>query len=50
MPDPVRLEISNNLLMAIAEEMGCRRCRRRDLVNIKERLNFSCALFDASAR
>ena len=46
--DPVRLEIFNNLFMAIAEEMGVVLRSTATSVNIKERLDFSCALFDAS--
>ena len=46
--DPVRLEIFNNLFMAIAEEMGVALQATATSVNIKERLDFSCALFDAS--
>ncbi len=45
--DPVRLEIFNNLFMAIAEEMGIVLQSTATSVNIKERLDFSCALFDA---
>jgi len=45
--DPVRLEIFNNLFMAIAEEMGVVLRSTATSVNIKERLDFSCALFDA---
>ena len=45
--DPVRLEIFNNLFMAIAEEMGVALQSTAVSVNIKERLDFSCALFDA---
>lgn len=44
--DPVRLEIFNNLFMAIAEEMGAVLQSTATSVNIKERLDFSCALFD----
>ncbi|QYJ06876.1 hydantoinase B/oxoprolinase family protein [Qipengyuania flava] len=44
--DPVRLEIFNNLFMAIAEEMGVVLQATATSVNIKERLDFSCALFD----
>jgi 5-oxoprolinase (ATP-hydrolysing) len=44
--DPVRLEIFNNLFMAIAEEMGVALQATATSVNIKERLDFSCALFD----
>ncbi|MGY6551067.1 MAG: hydantoinase B/oxoprolinase family protein [Erythrobacter sp.] len=46
--DPVRLEIFNNLFMAIAEEMGLVLQSTASSVNIKERLDFSCALFDAA--
>ena len=46
--DPVRLEIFNNLFMAIAEEMGVVLQSTATSVNIKERLDFSCALFDGS--
>ncbi len=45
--DPVMLEIFNNLFMAIAEEMGVALQATATSVNIKERLDFSCALFDA---
>lgn len=45
--DPVRLEIFNNLFMAIAEEMGVVLKSTATSVNIKERLDFSCAVFDA---
>jgi 5-oxoprolinase (ATP-hydrolysing) len=45
--DPVRLEIFNNLFMAIAEEMGVALQSTASSVNIKERLDFSCAIFDA---
>ena len=44
--DPVRLEIFNNLFMAIAEQMGQALQNTAFSVNIKERLDFSCALFD----
>jgi 5-oxoprolinase (ATP-hydrolysing) len=45
--DPVMLEIFNNLFMSIAEQMGLRLESTAHSVNIKERLDFSCALFDA---
>jgi 5-oxoprolinase (ATP-hydrolysing) len=45
--DPVMLEIFNNLFMAIAEQMGVALQNTAYSVNIKERLDFSCALFDA---
>ncbi|MFJ7901988.1 hydantoinase B/oxoprolinase family protein [Streptomyces sp. NPDC096198] len=44
--DPVRLELFNNLFMSIAEQMGARLESTAQSVNIKERLDFSCALFD----
>ncbi|MDB5394469.1 MAG: hypothetical protein JWM91_1975 [Rhodospirillales bacterium] len=44
--DPVMLEVFNNLFMAIAEEMGAALQNTAYSVNIKERLDFSCALFD----
>ena len=44
--DPVMLEIFNNLFMNIAEQMGLRLQNTAHSVNIKERLDFSCALFD----
>ena len=46
--DPVRLEIMSALFMAIAEEMGAALQYSASSVNIRERLDFSCALFDAS--
>jgi 5-oxoprolinase (ATP-hydrolysing) len=46
--DPVMLEIFNNLFMNIAEQMGLRLQNTAHSVNIKERLDFSCALFDAT--
>jgi 5-oxoprolinase (ATP-hydrolysing) len=45
--DPVMLEIFNNRFMAIAEQMGATLANTAYSVNIKERLDFSCALFDA---
>ena len=44
--DPVLLEIFNNLFMSIAEQMGVTLANTASSVNIKERLDFSCALFD----
>jgi len=46
--DPVFLEIFNNLFMSIAEQMGTRLQATAQSVNIRERLDFSCALFDGS--
>jgi len=45
--DPVALELFNNIFMNIAEQMGLRLQNSAFSVNIKERLDFSCALFDA---
>jgi 5-oxoprolinase (ATP-hydrolysing) len=45
--DPVLLEIFNNLFMSIAEQMGAALESTAQSVNIKERLDFSCALFDS---
>lgn len=45
-PDPVRLEIFNNLFRSVAEEMGITLQNTSYSVNIKERLDFSCAIFD----
>ena len=48
--DPVMLELFNNLFMSIAEQMGERLRATANSVNIKERLDFSCALFDTDGR
>ena len=45
--DPVLLEVFANLFMQIAEEMGVTLQNTASSVNIKERLDFSCAIFDA---
>ena len=45
--DPVMLEIFNNLFMSVAEQMGVRLQATAHSVNIKERLDFSCAVFDS---
>ena len=47
--DPVMLEIFNNLFMSVAEQMGVRLQSTAHSVNIKERLDFSCAIFDHDA-
>ncbi len=47
-PDPVRLEIFKNLYQFIAEQMGIVLQNTATSVNIKERLDFSCAIFDAA--
>jgi len=49
-PDPVRLEVFNNLFMHIAEQMGVVLQNTAISVNIRERLDFSCALFDQGGR
>ena len=46
-PDPVLLELFNNLFMNVAEQMGAVLQNTSLSVNIKERLDFSCAVFDA---
>jgi 5-oxoprolinase (ATP-hydrolysing) len=46
--DPVMLELFNNIFMNVAEQMGLRLQNTAFSVNIKERLDFSCALFDAA--
>lgn len=45
--DPVLLEVFNNLFMSIADQMGATLANTSWSVNIKERLDFSCAIFDA---
>ncbi len=45
--DPVMLEVFNNLFMSIAEQMGAVLQNTAQSVNIKERVDFSCAVFDA---
>jgi 5-oxoprolinase (ATP-hydrolysing) len=49
-PDPVLLEIFNNLFRAIAEHMGITLQNTSYSVNIKERLDFSCAIFDGQGQ
>ncbi|UNU24661.1 hydantoinase B/oxoprolinase family protein [Microcoleus vaginatus] len=48
--DPVLLEIFNNLFRAIAEQMGVTLQNTSSSVNIKERLDFSCAIFDQNGQ
>jgi 5-oxoprolinase (ATP-hydrolysing) len=48
-PDPVLLEVFNNIFMGVATEMGVTLKNTAYSVNIKERLDFSCAVFDAKA-
>jgi len=45
--DPILLEVFNNLFMGIAEQMGTTLAQTAYSVNIRERLDFSCAIFDA---
>ncbi|EAR22509.1 hydantoinase B/oxoprolinase family protein [Nitrococcus mobilis] len=47
--DPVMLEVFNNLFMSVAEQMGVMLRKTASSANIKERLDFSCALFDPAA-
>ncbi|NNE62220.1 MAG: 5-oxoprolinase, partial [Woeseia sp.] len=49
-PDPIRLEIFNRLFMHIAEQMGVVLQNTAISLNIRERLDFSCALFDGEGR
>jgi 5-oxoprolinase (ATP-hydrolysing) len=49
-PDPVLLELFNNLFMNVAEQTGAVLQNTSQSVNIKERLDFSCAIFDAEGR
>jgi 5-oxoprolinase (ATP-hydrolysing) len=46
--DPVLLEVFNNLFMSVADQMGATLANTAWSVNIKERLDFSCAIFDAN--
>ncbi|MCW8883969.1 MAG: hydantoinase B/oxoprolinase family protein [Motiliproteus sp.] len=48
--DPVMLEVFNNLFMSIAEQMGSTLENTSYSVNVKERLDFSCALFDGQGQ
>ncbi|MDH5633213.1 MAG: hydantoinase B/oxoprolinase family protein [Gammaproteobacteria bacterium] len=48
--NPVMLEIFNNMFMSVAEQMGEVLARTSHSVNMKERLDFSCAIFDARAQ
>ncbi len=49
-PDPVLLELFNNLFMSVAEQTGAVLQNTSLSVNIKERLDFSCAIFDSAGR
>ena len=46
--DPVMLEVFNNLFMSVADQMGATLANTASSVNIKERLDFSCAIFAAN--
>ena len=46
--DPIMLEVFNNLFMSIAEQMGATLANTAASVNIRERLDFSCALFNSA--
>ncbi len=48
--DPVMLEVFNNLFMSIAEQMGTTLAKTAYSINIKERLDFSCAIFNAAGQ
>jgi N-methylhydantoinase B/oxoprolinase/acetone carboxylase alpha subunit len=48
--DPIEFEIFKNLFVSIAEEMGVTLCRTGFSPNIKERLDYSCAIYDASGQ
>ena len=50
MRDPISVEIMKNLFASVAEEMGVRLQRAAYSPNIKERCDFSCALFDLQGR
>src|SRR6185503_14535774 len=46
--DPIAFEVFENLFVSVAEEMGVTLCRTSFSPNIKERLDYSCALYDAA--
>ncbi len=48
--DPIRLALFNAVFMSVAEEMGAVLQNTAQSVNIRERLDFSCALFDAGGQ
>ena len=48
--DPIELEVFRNLFYSVAEEMGVTLCRTSFSPNIKERRDYSCAIFDAGGR
>src|SRR5688572_20796935 len=47
-PNPIEFEVFKNLFLSIAEEMGVTLCRTGFSPNIKERLDYSCAVYDAN--
>ena len=47
-PHPIEFEVFKNLYLSIAEEMGVTLCRTGFSPNIKERLDYSCAVYDAA--
>ncbi len=49
-PDPTRLELFNHIFMSTAEQMGAALQNTSQSINIKERLDFSCAIFDNSGK
>ncbi|WP_419729883.1 hydantoinase B/oxoprolinase family protein [Lichenicola sp.] len=49
-PDPIRLALFNNIFMSVAEQMGTVLAGTALSVNIRERLDFSCAVFDYAGR
>lgn len=49
-PDPTRLELFNHIFMSVAEQMGAALQNTSQSINIKERLDFSCAVFDRQGR
>ena len=48
--DPIKLELYKNMLTSVAEEMGVTLRRTAFSPNIKERLDFSCAVFDDTGK
>lgn len=49
-PNPIEFEVFKNLFLSIAEEMGVTLCRTGFSPNIKERLDYSCAVYDANGQ
>ncbi len=47
-PDPIAFDVFTNLFVSVAEEMGITLCRTSFSPNIKERLDYSCAIYDAA--